>query len=115
MGIEAQGGIEVEGEAGGELSEEADEDAEETETEENGFKAPSFGGDSLQDKLKAGGFGGKFRPGLGLAGLFKSGAIGGIGGLGGLATGGNPRRPYGVKAEALYSRPRPRAVQPAPY
>ena len=43
---------------------------------------PSFGGMSLKDQLQAGQFGGKFRPGLGLAGLFQSGAIGGLGGAG---------------------------------
>lgn len=30
------------------------------------FVAPSFGGNSLQDKLSAGNFGGKFEPGMGL-------------------------------------------------
>ena len=37
---------------------------------------------SLKDQLQAGQFGGKFRPGLGLAGLFQSGAIGGLGAAG---------------------------------
>ena len=43
---------------------------------------PTFGGLSLKEQLQAGEFGGKFRPGVGLHGLFKSGAIGGLGSYG---------------------------------
>ena len=70
--------VDSEAEAEGEI-----ETIEPTEPEiEMPTPPPSFGGLSLKDQLQAGQFGGKFRPGLGLAGLFSSGAIGGLGAAG---------------------------------
>jgi len=92
--IEATGEVEVaaeseplgETEAEGELETEEKEDDAEKVPEQPEIEMPKppsgFGGLSLKDQLQAGQFGGKFRPGLGLAGLFQSGAIGGLGAAG---------------------------------
>ena len=92
--IEAKKEVEVaaesepvgETEAEGELETEEKEDDAEKVPEQPEIQMPKppvgFGGMSLKDQLQAGQFGGKFRPGLGLAGLFQSGAIGGLGAAG---------------------------------
>ena len=92
--VEAKGEVEVaaesepvgETEAEGELETEEKADDAEAVPDQPQIEMPKppagFGGMSLKDQLQAGQFGGKFRPGLGLAGLFQSGAIGGLGAAG---------------------------------
>ena len=85
--VEAEGEAEVASESEPVDSEaEAEGEIETIEPAEPEIQMPtppaSFGGLSLKDQLQAGQFGGKFRPGLGLAGLFQSGAIGGLGAAG---------------------------------
>lgn len=80
---EAEEGDDVEGEEGDdEEVKEGEEEEKEPEAPAAPTPPPGFGGLSLKDQLSAGQFGGKFQPGMGLRGLFQSGAVGGVGGAG---------------------------------